>query len=174
MPEPGFRSLSVTPVPGCPSEIGVWLWALADVRRSTLEGAAGLATEELDLVTDVSPNTIGTLLYHLAATDMDWLFTDVRQEPFPPEVERLVPYDYTDEEGRLWPIRSEPLDASLARLAATRAILVDEFRAMSVEEFRRARRLERHEGTPEWVIYHLLEHEAHHRSEIRAIRRRVR
>jgi uncharacterized damage-inducible protein DinB len=45
-----------------------------------------------------------------------------------------------------------------------------ELEGMSVEEFRRYRKLEDYEGSPEWVIRHLMQHEAKHRGQIREIR----
>ncbi len=41
---------------------------------------------------------------------------------------------------------------------------------MSLDDFRRARNLERYDVTPAWVVHHLLQHEAEHRGEIATIR----
>src|ERR1700751_376779 len=39
------------------------------MRHSVLEAVKGLTTEQLDFLLDEKANTIGALLYHLAATD---------------------------------------------------------------------------------------------------------
>jgi uncharacterized damage-inducible protein DinB len=42
---------------------------------------------------------------------------------------------------------------------------------MSREEFRRPRKVEDYTVTPEWVIHHLIQHEAEHRGQIGEIRK---
>jgi hypothetical protein len=104
---------------------------------------------------------------------MDWLFADVLQRGFPPEVESLFPYDVRDNQGRLVTVQDVSLEEHLDRLATTRAILLASFWDMSVEEFRRLRRLGIHSVTPEWVIHHLIQHEAEHRGHIAELRARA-
>ena len=41
---------------------------------------------------------------------------------------------------------------------------------MSIEEFRRVRSFTDYQVTPEWVIQHLMQHEAEHRGQIMTIR----
>jgi hypothetical protein len=40
---------------------------------------------------------------------------------------------------------------------------------MSTDNFRRARSFPDYDVTPEWVVHHLCQHEAEHRSEIAAL-----
>ena len=56
------------------------------------------------------------------------------------------------------------------RLDAVRAIFLIALRGMTVDEFRRVRRLSDYDVTHEWVIHHLMQHEAEHRGEIAALR----
>ena len=58
------------------------------------------------------------------------------------------------------------LAAHLARLGAVRAQLLATFSAMSLDDFRRLRALPEYDVTPQWVVHHLLQHEAEHRGEI--------
>jgi len=44
-------------------------------------------------------------------------------------------------------------------------MLVDALVTMSLSEFRRVRHLDDYDVTPEWVIHHLLQHEAGHRGQ---------
>jgi len=118
-------------------------------------------------------NSIGTLLYHLAAIEIDWLYADVLQKPWPPELEMQFPFDVRDEQGHLIAVRGLSLDAHLRRLDAVRSILLDAFRGMSLDEFRRAWRTQGYDVTPEWVIHHLMQHEAEHRGQIGEIRIRA-
>ncbi|HET7087648.1 MAG TPA: DUF664 domain-containing protein, partial [Anaerolineae bacterium] len=118
-------------------------------------------------------NSIGTLLYHLAVIEIDWLHADVLQKPWSPELETLFPFDVRDEQGHLIAVRGLSLDAHLRRLGAVRSILLDAFRGMSLDEFRRARSTQDYDVTPEWVIHHLMQHEAEHRGQIGEIRLRA-
>lgn len=154
-----------------PPEIGIWTFALADQRARTLAAADGLSDEALTWAPDGAPNSIGCLLYHCAATEMNWLFEDIWQAAaFTAEVEALLPYPYRDDEGRLWPVTGESLADHVARLETTREILVRAVHALSLEDFGQERHIRDYVVTPEWILYHLLEHEALHAGQIRTIR----
>jgi uncharacterized damage-inducible protein DinB len=157
--------------PGYAPEIGRWLWALQDGRQLTKEALAGLNPQAVDWVPPAGGNSIGTLLYHLALIEADWLCVEVlEQEAYPAEVTTLLPYAARDERGCLTELPGGDLDAHLRRLDAIRDLVLAAFRGMSVEEFRRVRHLAAYDVTPEWVVHHLLQHEAEHRGEIALLR----
>lgn len=170
--EDAERDLSVTPLAGCPPDIGRGLWCLEDTRRRTKESLDGLDQRTLDWTAPAGGNSIGTLLYHLAAIELDWLYAEVLEapEPWPEEVTRLFPVDVRDERGRLTPVGGVPLADHLARLDLVRARLLATFRAMPIADFRRPRRLPAYNVTPEWVLHHLSQHEAEHRGHIALLR----
>jgi hypothetical protein len=56
------------------------------------------------------------------------------------------------------------------RLETVRGLLLESYQPMDLPEFRRARLLERYDVTPEWVLHHLMQHEAEHRGQIRSLR----
>ncbi|WP_407570132.1 DinB family protein [Deinococcus altitudinis] len=107
-------------------------------------------------------HSAGTLLYHIAAIELDWLYAEVRQEAFPAEAEAWFPLDVRGEGGRLNVLTGEGLERHLARLTWVRGLLDGTFASMSVAELRRPRELEAYTVTPEWVLMHLALHEAHH------------
>ena len=116
-------------------------------------------------------NTIGALLYHVAAIETDWVFTEVLEmEAIPDEVLAWFPVDVREEGGRLSPVTGMTLDDHLQRLEQARASTLEAFRGMSVAEYKRPRRLEQYEVTPEWVVHHLTQHEAEHRGQMGEIR----
>ena len=167
------RSLKVEPVSGTAPQVGRWLWMLADARRRTLRSLDGLAPSTVDWVAPEGGNSIGTLLAHLAAIEMDWLYSEVQEQAIPPAVLTLLPADVRDADGRLTVVLGLPLEDHLDRLARTRAVLVDVVRSMRVAELRRVRHVPNADVTPEWVFHHLLQHEAEHRGELGMVRTRA-
>ena len=67
-----------------------------------------------------------------------------------------------------------PLADHLGRLERSRAIFLDAFRGMSLDDWRRLRApgdVDYH-VTPEWAVFHLVEHEAGHAFQISALKAR--
>ncbi|WDL95371.1 DinB family protein [Alicyclobacillus sp. ALC3] len=168
--------LEITPLPGYPEDIGRWLWAMEAVREENLEVVGGLTQEELDWEgLDGQENSIGSLLYHIAGVEMGWLHFDLLQlKEFPPEVKEDFPHDLFGAD-RLTAIKGVPLAEHLGRLERSRAVFLDAFRGMTLEDWRslRAPDGENYEVTPEWTVFHLVEHEAGHAYQIRSLKRRA-
>jgi uncharacterized damage-inducible protein DinB len=171
--QPQKRSLVAQPLPGYPPEIGHWLWAMEDSRRRTREALDGISPDAIDYSTPCIDNTIGTLLYHIAAVEADWLYAEVMEQEFPPEIAALFPWDMRDASGRLSVATGLTLDEHYARLAAVRTALLTCFRPISVTDFHRERTLPHYWVTPAWVLHHLCQHEAEHRGQILEARRLV-
>ena len=158
---------------GYAPEIARLLWMLEDTRRRTKRALDDLDPAVIDW-TEPRGNSIGTLLYHIAAIEIDWLYTDVLEgKPWPREVEALFPYDVRDERGMLFAVKGVGLEEHLRRLGTVRAMLLEKFRGMSLDEFRRVRHFDEYDVTPEWVIHHLVQHEAEHRGQIGELRVRA-
>ncbi len=147
------------------------LWLLQDTRRRTLEALEGINQLVLDWDYPPGQNAIGTLLYHIAAIEVDWLFVEIREQPdFLPEVHSLFPWDVRDSSGRLIVVQGLSLAEHLERLSQARIWLVETLAIMSLAEYQRPRHFEKYDVTPEWVLHHLMQHEAEHRGEIGLIR----
>lgn len=152
--------------------IARWLWLFQDTRQRTLETLEGITEGTLAWQPDAGANTIGTLLYHIMAIEIDWLYAEILERPdFEAELKSLLPYDVRNEEGRLTPVYNESLQTHLDRMAAARQLFLDVLEPMTATEFYRVRQLEPYDVTPEWVLHHLIQHEAEHRGEIGEIRR---
>jgi uncharacterized damage-inducible protein DinB len=160
---------SMTYMPDVAPAIAASLWQLEDGRHDTLKAIRDISAADLDWELAGYPNSIGTLLYHIAVIEADWLYTEVLERSDYGDAQRWFPYPVRSS-GRLTPVKSVAMADHLARLAAIRENLIAAFRVMSVEDFRREREMDDYYVTPEWVLHHLIQHEAEHRGEIMVLR----
>jgi uncharacterized damage-inducible protein DinB len=165
--------LIVVPIEAVDPDIGRALWMFEDARRLTKDALAGIDPKAVDWLPVDGVNSIGTLLYHIAIIEADWLYVEVLEQPFPPEIAEQFPYAVRDATGRLTPGTGRTLDEHFVLLDAVRARLIDAFRPMNIVDFRRLRRLPDYDVSPEWVLHHLMQDEAEHRGEIADLRRRA-
>ena len=165
------QRLALEPSASTAPEVSRWLAALTDCRERTLRALEGLADDDLDREAPGSPNTIGTLLYHVAAIEADWLLAEILEgtKPFPEDV---FPFDVREDGGRLTPVTGITVSGHLERLASVRALLLSELGDMGPDEFHRVRELADYDVAPDWVLHHLMQHEAEHRAQMAEIRRR--
>lgn len=167
------RHLVLEPILGYSPEIGQWLWALEDTRHRTLSVFDGMVVNTasiLDWVSPVNGNSIGTLLYHLAAVEASWLYEEVLQADFPPDIAELLPYDMRDGQNHLSSVKGTTVQEHLFRLQQIRAKLRSVYSEMTLEDFLRARSLPEYDVTPQWVLHHLMQHEGEHRGQITELR----
>jgi uncharacterized damage-inducible protein DinB len=154
-------------------EVGRWLSALEDGRRDTLRELQDVTDDMVDERVTDELNTIGTLLYHVALIEADWLLDDIFDDraswPFD-----LLPLGDRDPKGVLTEVRGMPLSEHLDRLAAVRTLLLDRMRPMSAPEFHAARTRTDYDVSPAWVMHHIAQHEAEHRAHIAWLRDRQR
>jgi uncharacterized damage-inducible protein DinB len=163
--------LSVEPLPGYEPTIGRWLWLLEDTRRETKQALTGLAPAALDWLPPAGENSIGTLLYHVALIELDWLYTEVLDsQPWPEEVKPLFALDARDAHERLSPVRGETLEEHLHRLDIVRGLLLAAFLGITLSQFRRPHPFPRYRVTAEWVLQHVIQHEGEHRGQIQLLR----
>jgi uncharacterized damage-inducible protein DinB len=154
-------------------EIGRWLWALQDTRRRTIRELKGASPAAIDWLPSGTGSSIGAVLYHIAGIEADWLYAEVLEQPVPIEVAALFPHDIRDGQGYLSQVQGISLEQHIRRLEVVRGLLLDVYQQMDLSEFRRVRSLTQNDVTPEWILHHLMQHEAEHRSQIGALRNRA-
>jgi uncharacterized damage-inducible protein DinB len=167
--------LESKPLEGYPTEIAVWLWAMQEAREKTKAYVKGISQDIVDWAgPDGNENSIGTLLYHIAAVEMGWLHFDVleRADLYPEDELPLDPFT----EGRLTPFLSVSLEDHLARLDKCRAIFLERMKDMTVEDWSKLRSPEGEDYSvsPAWAVFHLVEHEAGHAAQIGVMKKRAR
>jgi len=153
--------------------IGQWLWALQDARQRTMEELDSVSVAMIDWLPPDNESSIGTVLYHMTDIEADWLYVEVLEQPLPSAVAALFPYATRDAQGRLTQVQGISRADHLKRLETVRNLLLAVFQPMTLAEFRRVRSLPHYDVTPEWVLHHLIQHEAEHRSQIGALRIRA-
>jgi len=148
-------------------EVGRWLDAMEDARRDTLRELETVTAEMLDWRPDAPLNSIGMLLYHIALVEASWLLEDIFEgDPGPDWLKPLLPFESRDGSGHLSEGDGQSLATHLERLAAVRRLLLERLRPMSNADFHRIRRLEQYDAAPDWILHHLLQHEAEHRAHV--------
>jgi len=150
-------------------EIGRWLAALEEVRRDTLAVVDAIPADAIDGDPGDGGDTLGTILYHIALVEIDWVFTDVldREDDISRE---LIPYDSREEDGRLTPILGETVADHLERLATVRGTILGELRSMKPEDYHLVRGRKEIDVAADWIVFHLIDHEVEHRVRISALR----
>ncbi|MFK9118024.1 DinB family protein [Peribacillus frigoritolerans] len=159
------KALLVSALPGYEEEIGRWLWCLEDVRRTLISELTGISQNILDSKID-ERQTIGSMLYHISLIEADWLYEEVLVTEWDSEVSALFPVGGRAEDGSLNHIEGQTLEEHFYRLNKVREVFLSKFRTMDLTDWRKPRVLEKYDVTPEWVVYHLIEHESHHRGQI--------
>ena len=165
-----FRQLSIDPLAGYDPVVGRALWQLEATRRSTEELLDSVPAGELSGILEWAPspdaNSIATLLYHIVAVEMDWLHDEILETPFPGPIGELLPHPMRDDTGHLAVITGDTLTHHRQRLSLSREHFLQSLVPMNERDFRRLRHLPDYDVTPEWVIFHLIEHECKHRGHI--------
>ena len=159
----------IIPARATTTEIGKWLWALEDARARTKRMIEGITQSELDTLPDGLDNTIGTLLYHIALIEADYLCIDVMgYDDYLPDLKALLPLPDRSEDGHLSVVTGVALDEHLRRFDIVRQRLLELFMEMTSEAVVQPRDLPDwgYEISPEWTLYHLTQHESEHRGEI--------
>lgn len=156
------------------AEIGRWLWALQDARQRTMSELNDISPLVIDWHPPDEATSIGTILYHIADIEADYLSIEVlEQHSLLPELAAMFPHATYDNQRKLTQVSGVSLDDHLHRLDRVRRRLLAAYEEMELVEFRRVRSFPHLEVTPEWVLHCLSQHEAEHRSQFVWLRQRA-
>jgi uncharacterized damage-inducible protein DinB len=163
-------TLSLSPAEGEDQEVGRWLIALGDTRQRTRQTLKDFPAALIDEPPPSGGSTVGAILYHLAAIEADYLFDDIlgtQESDWPAE---LFPMDVREDGVHLSAFTGETLEEHLSRFEKVRTMLVETISAMTPKELHRPRERKDYDVSPAWVLHHLMQHEAEHRSQIGSVR----
>lgn len=166
-------TISIQPAEGFAPRIGLYVAQLEDVRRSTLRYVEGLDAAQLSWHPSPEVESIGTLLLHIAAVELSWIQEDIRRAPMPDEwiIGFPIRFGLPQIQGKSLPYFVEKLDEVRNTTRSVLATLNDDDLARAVTPLDDAGNPDASEYTIEWILYHLIEHEAHHRGQIAQLKR---
>ncbi|HTR30984.1 MAG TPA: DinB family protein [Puia sp.] len=167
----------IGPKEGYSPQIGTLVSMMAWLRPPITNAVKGMTVEQLDFLLDAKANTIGALLYHLAATDAfyhEHTFNGLEWGKFDPAVMKKYEVAMSLGEAGRKQIRGNTVDFYLNLLQETRESTLAEFKKrddkwlMTVDE--------------KWYWgptnnyckwFHVAEHESHHYGQIALLKSRV-
>jgi uncharacterized damage-inducible protein DinB len=147
-------------------------WMLEDVRKVTLKGIERLTEKQLFQPPTKGEYPIGAYLMHLAEAEVFWLqiLTGTKIDK---EIKKRIYYDSwmspskSDTESPKAPIK---INEYLEAIKEVRELLREymfSLKDSDLDGFVLQRRKDgEHKILRKWIIYHLIEHEAHHRGQM--------
>ncbi len=151
-------------------QIQLLKWMLEDVRKETLSGIDHLSKEQLFLAPVEGEYSIGSYLMHFAECDLSWLEI-LSGEEQPSELKKRAYFDKWFDVPDPEPPK-EPLEINeyLETIAATRKNFIDYISTLNDNDLEKEVVIQRKSGErkikKKWIIYHIIEHEAHHRGQM--------
>ncbi len=146
------------------------LAALKETRWRLSEALKGVTDDLVDRTPPSGGSSIGSVLYHIALIEADWVIADILGTQDTDWPRELFPLEDRDATGALVSYTGETIAQHMSRLEAVRKLLVDAIGPMSAEELHQLREREAYDLSAAWALHHLMQHEAEHRSQIGAVR----
>lgn len=151
------------------------IYMLEDIRKITLKGVSGLTKEQLFAEPVPGEAPIGAYLMHLAECDLGWLQVLDGNEP-DAELSKRSYYSTWFDSGKDFnpPKSIIEIEEYIDVITKCRARVIDYIKTLNDEEldpeFTVVRKFDGKEFTKsytrKWIIYHLIEHEAHTRGQM--------
>ena len=159
-------------------KIGLLKWMLEDIRKETIKGISNLTKEQLFAVPEEGEFPIGAYLMHLCECDIHWLEV-ISGDKQSDELKKECYFDkWFDPSGEPGPPATAPeLIQYATLLKTTRARFLDYILSIDDDDLEIDIVIKRKSGdvsiSKKWIIYHIIEHEAHHRGQMFMLIRRA-
>jgi uncharacterized damage-inducible protein DinB len=149
------------------------MYMLDDIRKETIKGISGLTKEQLFMEPVKGEYPIGAYMMHIAEAELYWLGI-LSGEKQPEELKKRV-YDcaWFDAPQKSYAPPAEPIeiDEYLNVAAEIRDLFFKYISSMNDSDLETKLKIKRSathevEITKKWIIYHILEHEAHTRGQM--------
>ncbi len=141
---------------------------LQKVREKLLKRIDGLTKKELDYTPDEkSVETIGTLLLHIAAVEWSWIFEDM--DGLEMDYEKWK-HAFSLRED-IPQIKGQGLQFYIEQLAEVREEVLKRLSDMTDSQLSHLVELNQAVVSIEWILFHIIEHEAMHIGQISMLKR---
>ena len=170
--------VSCDPVPGYVPWVGHYVAQLNEVRHDLKAEVEGLGITQLDWHPDEETESIGTQLLHLDAIEWSWMHEDLQgisEDNYPGSWQEALPIRLGIPQ-----VKGRALQWYLGKLDATRELTLgilenltedDQYRLVGGAELAEGHEPPNRLFTVDWIIWHVLEHEAAHLGQIELLRR---
>jgi len=166
------------PVEGYTPIVGRYVAQLGEVRRRLKDEVEALSIPQLDWHPDEATESIGTLLLHIDAVEWSWMHEDIFGIPddqYPGDWREAMPIRYGVPQVTGRPVRwyLDKLDATREETLRILRTFNDDDLARLVGEAELGPGVEKRSRlfTIDWIIWHVLYHEAAHVGQIELLRR---
>jgi uncharacterized damage-inducible protein DinB len=169
-----LESYNVAPLTGFSPRIGRYLAMMDDVSARVLSYVDGLSAEQLSWFPDESCESIGTLLLHIAAVERSWIGEDICRRPMGEEwlPAFAIRFELPQISGKELPYFVNILKKTRDETKTDLAKLTDDDLSREIAPLEPGEKANAEKRfTIEWILYHVLEHEAHHKGQIALMRR---
>jgi len=165
------KLIAIPPLADFAPRVGLYLAQMEDVRQRTKRYVEGLTAEQLAWHPQPNVESIGTLLLHIAAVERSWIGEDIERRPMGEEwmIGFPIRFSIPQISGKPVAYFFEQLDAVRAETHAALARLTDDDLPRAISPLEGGSTPEQY--TIEWILYHLVEHEAHHKGQIAVMKR---
>ena len=160
-------------------QLSLLWWMLEDVRKVTLKGIDGLSKEQLFQPPIEGEYPVGAYIMHLAEAEVFWLQV-LKGTKIDKEIKKRIYYDSwmdpskSDAESPKAPLE---INEYLEAIKEVRELLKEylfSIKDSDLDEFVVQQRKDgEHKILRKWIIYHLIEHEAHHRGQMMLLIRKA-
>jgi uncharacterized damage-inducible protein DinB len=150
-------------------------WAeFQKARDDTKHAVSGLSPSELVWRPHSRSNSIGMLLLHIAAVELDWMVRDVGRQQIDPRLAQHLLLEDAGSSPTLGDPGEQPLEWFVDKLDETRDItrrILGTLTEADLTSWRGADRPGVHyELQVGWILAHLIQHEAAHRGQIQMLK----
>ncbi len=162
--------------------VGMLAAQLDDQLQALKRVVDGMAVEQLEWQPQPGMNTVGMLLAHIAVAEVFWMAVAPRQLPEKPEGDDFILKTIGirgDDDGLPLPedgvhpaaLSNKSLDDYTRMLDSARAATHETLKGWSDEDLSKLYKIEDHQFSRSWIIYHAFEHLVGHLGQVRLLKR---
>ncbi len=167
------RTIILKPSPEFTPQIGLFVAQMEELRRETKRYVQDLSAEQLSWHPTPKVESMGTLLLHIAAVELSWIQEDILRQPMDEEWRIAFPIRYGTPQltGESLAFYVEKLDAVRSQVRPMLQTLQDNDLERTITPLDAAGDANRTEYSIRWILFHLIDHEAHHKGQIAQLKR---